>query len=160
MAKNSDKTKSSIRFQIIIIFLSAFLGSWLGSYFQARREIDFRKYELMTEFQCRTAELFNQAAFLAEPLIKRYGLDHINKGNIPEEEKAELKSVIKELNNQLSKMYLIMPDDKYGRIIEAIPIGLDKLGNFRKQVLPQMRKAQFKNTKYTEPNDIRFFNLK
>lgn len=165
MANKSEGRRPSILREIVIIalsvFLSAFLGAGLGSYFQARKETDFRKYELMTEFQCRTAELVNQAAFLADSLVNKYGLDQVKDGNIPEVELAELKGVIEGLNNQLSKMYLIMPDDKYGRIIEAIPIDdVDKLKNVRSRILIEMRKAQFKKTKYTDPNDIRRFKLK
>jgi hypothetical protein len=139
--KNSDKNEKSKLLAVLrragivlLSLLSAFAGAWGGSYFQAKRDIAMRKYDLMTDFHCRTAELFSEAQFLGNPLVQKYGLDRVNRGDVPPEEWAGFNKAIKDLNAQLFKIYVTMPDDGYGRIRGAIPPGVGNIGQFRDQV--------------------------
>jgi hypothetical protein len=145
---------------ILLSFFSAFVGAGAGSYFQGQREMEMRKYDLMTDVHCRTAELFSEAELRGNPLIHKYGLDRVNRGDVPPEEWAEFNKVIQELNAQLFKIYVTMPDDSYGRIRDAIRPSSDKMGEFRDRVLVELRRTRFKQTKYADPNALRYFHFK
>jgi hypothetical protein len=104
--------------------------------------------------------LFSEAELLGNPLIRKYGLDRLNRGEIPAEEWAQFNKAIQELNGQLFKMYVMMPDSNYERIVDAIPPALGDIRGFRDRVLVELRRTQFKKTKYADPKAIRHFDLK
>lgn len=160
MSDKGEKSRYQPVIQIVTIFITAVIGGWTGSHFQAEREMRIREYDLMTDVHCRTAELFSEAELIGNPLVKKYGIDRVNRGEIPVEEWAEFNRVIQELNGQLFKIYVTMPDDNYGRIVEAMFPGVGNLRLFRDRVLVELRRTQVKKTKYTDPNTIRHFELK
>jgi hypothetical protein len=116
-----------------------------------------QKYILMTQFHCRTAELFAEAESVAGDLIHKYGLDKVQNADIPQEDVDRYNQVIKQLNTQIWSMFLIMPDESYGNIMRAIPSGVLQLKDVRGRLLCGMRKAQFPRTAYATPESIRLF---
>ena len=65
--------------------------------------------------------------------------------------------ILKDLNIQLSKLYIIIPDELYANIIQAAS-GISKLKELKCKILIEIRKSQFPETSYIKADDIRFLN--
>jgi len=161
--KGEDRSpiRRDIPRDILLILVGMFLA-WIGSLalsiYQGKQQVNFQKYSLTTGFHCKTAELFNEAEYLADQLVEKYGFDKVQNRDIPQEDLDKLNEVLKQLNTQLSSMFLLMPDDAYQNIPRAVPVGAKELKEFKESLLCEMRKAQFPETAYTAPKNICFFD--
>jgi len=156
---NKDKSRSTFRV-LMLVGMGALCGgvpTYFCTVYQAEKQFELSKYKLMTELQCRTAELFDEAVYSAEMLIAKYGVVAVQEANIPSDEMETFNSTLKDINIQLSKLYLIMPDKFYANIIPAVS-GISKLKELKRKVLIEMRKSQFPETSYIKEDDIRFLN--
>ena len=108
--------KSFLGFAVRSGFWPAFylcIGALLGIYYQGKQQVELQQHNLVTEFHCKTAELFNEAEFMDSKLVGRYGRDKVENGSIPREELEAFNRILKDLNVQLSKMFIVMKDDSY-----------------------------------------------
>jgi len=161
--KGEDRSpiRRDIPRDILLILVGMFLA-WIGSLalsiYQGKQQVNFQRYSLTTGFHCKIAELFNEAEYLADQLVQKYGFDKVQNRDIPQEDLDKLNEVVKQLNTQLSSMFLLMPDDAYQNIPRAVPVvDVGKLKDFKERLLCEMRKAQFPETAYAAPENIRFF---
>ncbi len=156
---NKDKPRSIYRDLILIVIGAscAAVPTYFCTVYQIEKQFEFSKYKLMTELQCRTAELFDEAVYSAEILIDKYGVVAVQEANIPSDEMESFNLILKDLNIQLSKLYVIMPDEFYVNIIQAAT-GITKLKELKCKILIEMRKSQFPETNYLKEDDIRFLN--
>jgi len=145
---------------LLVAAVFAFFGALMGSWYEGIREVNLQKYLLATQFHCKTAELFNEAEYLENQLVQKHGSDKVRNGDIPQEELDRLNELVKQLNTQLSGMFLTMPDATYQNIPRAVPVGEQKLRGFKDSLLCEMRKSQFPKTRYSAPENIRFFDYK
>jgi len=152
---NKDKPRSTFR-DLMFLVIGA-LCAFIPTYYQVEKQLEHTKYNLITESQCRTAELFDEAVYSSEVLIDKYGKDAVQEANIPSEEMESFNLILKDLNKQLSKLYIIMPDESYANVIQAAT-GISKLKELKCKILIEMRKSQFPETNYLKEDDIRFLN--
>ena len=166
--------KQTVKSSILLIVISAScagIGGFGGTLWQGKQQLkllkqsqrqqsELQKQSLATGFQCETAELFNEAEYVADQLAQKYGPSRVDKGDIPKEDLDKWNGVVKRLNTQLSSMFIIMPDSEYRSIVSGVPPGEGKLADFKDRLLCGMRKAQWPGTKYSTREDIRCYLYK
>ncbi len=158
--KDRDKSKGDLLRDIILMLVGGLLAGVpvvTSTIYQSRSQSELAKHSLMTEFQCRTAELFDEAVYSAEILMDKYGVAKVQAGDIPSDEIEAFNAILKDLNVQLSRLYVIMPDTSYANIKEAAS-GVSKLKQLKCKILTEMRRSQFPETVHTTEEDIRFLN--
>ena len=141
---------------VVVTSLFAFLGSLGGSYYKYVKDREQEKYSNMTDFHYKTAELFNQAECLLGSLIAKYDFERVQQGNFPTEELECYNMIIRDINSQLMKLFLIMPDESYKNVSEAIATEPTELANLRNNVLCELRRFHCPDTKIAIPNSVRF----
>jgi len=130
---------------------------------QGKRQIEFQQHVLMTEFHCKTAEAFNDAELMAHMFVERYGpeslkKESLQKGGVTIKELEPFNQLLNDLNIQLSKLYIVMPDDPYLALATSMPADTRKLREHKERVLHKLRQAQFPGTT-AKVEDIRFLEL-
>jgi hypothetical protein len=157
---NEDKPRSTLARDITLVVVGALAGSVpviFSTIYQSGQQFKLAESTIITELQLRTAGLFDEAVYSAETLIDKYGVVAVQEANIPTDEIEAFNLILKDLNAQLSKLYITIPDEHYENIRQAAS-GVLKLKELKCKVLLEMRKTQFPKTVYTKEDDIRFLN--
>jgi hypothetical protein len=151
-----------------VITIGVVLASW---YFvplfteRQRKEAEVKiwQHTTMSDAHRNLATSLNELHAYTTTLASKYDCD-VNDvlGKISEEEFNMANRFILQINTELAIMYMIMPDDKYKTIRDAIkPKQNQNLIELRNNLLIAMRRSQFPDTNFIESNDIRSFdNLK
>jgi len=107
-----------------------------------------QKDNYLAELCGRTAELFNEAECMSHNLTVRHGEDAAANDRIPKEELEVFNRIVKDLNIQLAKLFIVMPDDAYRKLADCIkPDKPRKIPEFKVPILNELRHAQFPESK-------------
>ncbi len=161
--RRQQNNRTTVVSSVLLLFISALfagLGGLVGSWYQGNKQIELEKQTMAMELHCETAKLINEAIYLHEEFVRNYGLDRVKDSHIPQKDLDRFNRVLKQINDQLAAMFLVMPDDTYPAIIAGVPPKTAHLNEWRSMLLCEMRKAEFPNTKHSNPDSIRYFYYK
>ena len=75
-----------------------------------------------------------------------------------DEELNKANGFLQQINTELAIMYMVMPDNKYKVVRDAIDPWETKLDKQREKLLAAMRKSQFPDTTFYQAEHIRLFH--
>ena len=125
---------------------------------EAKFQVDFGRHVLRNELHSKMAELLYELEFTAGDLIEKHGLKKVNSDDLSYEDKRAMLEATSKVNTVLAKLYLTMPDESYKFVFDAVPDRAGMLKELRVAALVSLRRAQFPESAYLDPNCIRGFS--
>lgn len=128
------------------------------------REIESVKNELrmqlsrhqdMLKLEQEVCETFHDFRLQADELAAEYGVDNMRERATVQQRK-EMNECIAKLNTLLARLFIILPDDEWKRVRDAIPIDKQQtLDECMYASIDAMRRNAFPDTTLNAENDIR-----
>ena len=124
-------------------------------------EVELWQHAAMGDAHRNIATILYESEQYFNELISKYKCE-VNDltSKMTDEELNKANHFTQQKNVELAMMYMIMPDDKYKAIRDAIiPNQPITLRTQRGNLLIAMRKSQFPDTQFNKPEDIRLFYI-
>jgi hypothetical protein len=152
-------------FQTITLLLSllAILASIISIFINAslKHDVDVKltQYNLTNEEQNRILKnLFDLEDYWEELLAKYTVQPEQLLAKISPEEKLKTNKFISEINFGLSKVFIVMPDDKYITIDTNWKLESNTLNKMRSSITILMRQTQHPKTRFGKKEDIKLIH--
>ncbi len=140
----------------ILVAILAIVASIVSIYLNYKVNVKLSQYNTINEIQRETAEVSHKLKILADELVTKYGLDKVNKRDIPEEDRQRINEITSNINLLLKKMFITMPDEQYDLIKTSIDTEKPmQLQDLEENLLKAMRSTQIPDTK-EDKKDIRY----
>ncbi len=143
------------------VCLSWLIVPWLTERYRKEAEVGIWQHTAMSDAHRNLATALHEIEqYTRESKLKhKCRFDDLTT-KMTDEELNKANQLMSKVNTELEIMYMIMPDDLYEVIQDSIPIEQPtKLTVQRKKLLAAMRKSQFPDTRFSEPKNIRTFDL-
>ena len=145
---------------LIIVVLSWFAIPWMTEYNRKQAEIGIWQHVAMSDAHRNIATAINGLHAYTTELASRYncGINDVL-SKMTEKELSKANCFVEQMNTELVIMYMIMPNDKYKEIRDAVKLKQDiNLIEYRNNLLVAMRKSQVPDATYVTNEDIRSFD--
>lgn len=155
-----NKTTTVQWITLILVVISWLVIPHITEYKRKQAEIEIWRHTAMSdahrnlatafiELHTYTTELASLRKCKVEDVLSEMSKEEFNKAN----------GYVQQMNTALAIMYMIMPNDKYEAIYNAIKPGQKiNLIEQNKNLLVAMRKSQVPDAKFVKPEDIRSFD--
>jgi len=144
---------------LIIVIISWIAIPWITEYRRKQAEVGIWQHTAMSDAHRNLAKSLYEFEQCLNELISKHNCDASDlPSKMTDKEFNEANRFVQQMNAELAMMYMIMPDNKYKVIQDAI--GLEQKTTLRYQrenLLVAMRKSQFPDTAFGELKNIRFF---
>ena len=162
-----DKISSThvIPWILRVITIGTVVASWfivpsLTEYWRKKAELGIWQHIAMSDAHRNLATgLYELEQYFNELGLKYNCTANEVTSNMTDEELNKTNRLVQKTNIELAMMYMIMPDNKYKVVRDAICPGQTMLRTQREKLLAAMRKSQFPDTRFYEPKHIRFFHI-
>ena len=114
----------------------------------------YSRAQAASSFEEKIAEAFCELDSFISLLIDQYGRDAVDKKQFPRGDKEQLLSLEAKINTQLAKLYLVLPDEMYEGVKNAIPSGQHLSTDFRDKAFIALRKVNFPSSKFLDKDNV------
>ena len=140
------------------VVVSWFIVPLLTEYWRKKAEVGIWQHIAMSDAHRNLATALYEIEQYWNELILEYNCKANDvTSKMTDEELNKANRFVQQLNTELAIMYMVMPDNKYKVIRDAIDPGQTTLRPQRETLLVAMRKSQFPNTKFNKRENIRLF---
>ncbi len=143
---------------LVFIAISWVAIPWYTEYKRKQAEIGIWQHTAMSDAHRNIATAINGLHAYTTELASRYNCDIKDVlSKITEKELIRANCFVEQMNTELAIMYMIMSNDKYKEIRDAVKLKQNiNLIKYLKNLLVAMRKSQIPDANFVTHEDIRF----